>query len=148
MVDETKLIAFNGKMLGDQSHIEGKAMRRATIAGLAVILALGGTTQKSHAQDPSARCVWVGNEQMTTASARGLGLDIEDFNDVEATAFLKAFNAMPPKSHFVATRIFAAVGDDLAYVFFESGNDLCVTPSPLPRERYDALVNRARGNGA
>jgi hypothetical protein len=123
-------------------------MRRAIIAGLTMILAVGGPTQKARAQDPSARCVSVANEQMTIASAQGRGLDIENFSDVETVTFLKVFNAMAPASDFVATKMFAAVGQDRAYVFFESGEDLCVPPSPLSRESYDALVDQARGDGA
>jgi hypothetical protein len=123
-------------------------MRRATIASLTIVLAIGGATSKAYAQDPSARCVSVANEQMTIASAEGRGLDIEDFSEVEAAAFLKAFNATPPASNFVATKIFAAVGPDRVYVFFESGPDLCVPPSPLNRESYEALADKARGDGA
>ena len=67
---------------------------------------------------------------MTIASAQGRGLDIENFSEVETAAFLKAFNALKPESNFVATKMFAAVGRDRAYVFFESGKDLCTTPSP------------------
>ena len=122
-------------------------MRRVIIAGLTIILAIGGSTP-SHAQDPSARCVWIGNRQMTIASAQGHGFDIEDFSEVEATTFLKAFNAMPPESHFVATGMFAAVGPDRAYVFFESGEDLCTPPSPLSRASYEVLVKQAQGEGS
>jgi hypothetical protein len=103
---------------------------------------------KAYAQDPSARCVSLANEQMTIASARGRGLDIENFSVVETAAFLKAFNAQKPKSNFVATKMFAAVGRDRAYVFFESGKDLCTTPSPLQRAGYERLVKRAQGDGA
>ena len=69
-------------------------MRRA-IAGLTIILAIGGPTLKAYAQDPSARCVSVANEQMTIASAQGRGLYIENFSAPETLAFLKAFNATP-----------------------------------------------------
>jgi hypothetical protein len=123
-------------------------MLRRTIVGLTITLAIGGPTPKAYAQDPSARCVWVGNEQMTIASAQRHGLDIENFTEVETVAFLKAFNAMAPTSNFVATKIFAAVGSDRAYVFFESGKDLCTAPSPLPREVYEELAEEAHGSGA
>jgi hypothetical protein len=63
-------------------------------------------------------------------------------------AFLKAFNALKPESNFVATKMFAAVGRDRAYVFFESGIDLCTTPSPLHRPGYEKLAKRAHGDGA
>ena len=53
-----------------------------------------------------------------------------------------------PTSTFVATEMFAAVGHDRAYVFFESGKDLCTAPSPLPLRIYEALVQEARGDGA
>ena len=117
------------------------------IAGLTIVLTIGVLTPKAYAQDPSARCVWVGNEQMTIASAQGHGLDIENFSAIETVAFLKAFNAMAPKSNFIATKMFAAVGRDRAYVFFESGEDLCTAPSPLSRESYEALVEQAQGDG-
>ena len=117
------------------------------IAGLTIILAIAGPTPKAHAQDPSARCVWVGNEQMTIASAQGHGLRIENFTEIEAATFLKAFNAMAPASNFVATKVFVAVDRDRAYVFFESGEDLCTAPSPLSLESYEALVEQARGDG-
>jgi hypothetical protein len=120
-------------------------MFRTTIL---VLLAFGCPTLKAHAQDPSARCVSVANKQMTMASARGRGLDIQDFSQAETATFLKAFNAAPPNSNFTAAKMFAAVGDDRAYVFFESGEDLCTPPSPLPRRRYEAFVEQARGNGA
>lgn len=123
-------------------------MRRAIIAGLTVILAIGGPTLGAYAQDPSARCVSVANKQMTIASAQGHGLYIEDFSEVETATFLKTFNAMAPKSNFVAAKVFAAVGRDRAYVFFESGEDLCTAPSPLSRESYETLVEQARGNGS
>jgi len=123
-------------------------MLYGAITGLTIILAVGGWTTKVYAQDSSARCVSVANEQMTIASARGHGLDIEDFTEVETATFLKAFNALPPQSNFVATKIFAAVGPDRAYVFFESGEDLCTAPSPLTRASYDDLAEQAHGNGA
>ena len=123
-------------------------MRCAIIAGLTIILAIGGPVAIAHAQDPSARCVSVANERMTIASAQGRGLDIEDFSAAETATFLNAFNAMPPASNFVATKIFAAVGPDRVYVFFESGPDLCVPPSPLTRASYEALADKARGDGA
>jgi len=123
-------------------------MRRSIIAGLTIILAIDGPIAGAYAQDPSARCVSLGNEQMTIDSAQRRGLDIEDFSDVETVTFLKAFNAMPPASNFVATKIFAAVGPDRVYVFFESGPDLCVPPSPLTRESYESLADQARGDGA
>jgi hypothetical protein len=103
---------------------------------------------KAYAQDRSARCVPVENRQMTIASARGHGLDIENFSEVETAAFLKAFNALKPESNFVATKMFAAVGRDRAYVFFESGKDLCTTPSPLHRAGYKRLAKQALGDGA
>jgi hypothetical protein len=131
-----------------QNHIEEKIMPRAILAGLTIILAIGGPTMKAYAQDPSARCVSVANEQMTIASAQGRGLYIENFSMPETVAFLKAFNAMPPNSNFVATKMFAAVGGDRAYVFLESDKDLCTPPSPLSRESYDAFVEQAQGNGA
>jgi hypothetical protein len=118
------------------------------IFSLTMILAIGGLISKAYAQDPSARCVWVGNEQMTIASAYGRGLTIENFTEVETAKFLTAFNAMPPRSDFVATKIFAAVGHDRVYVFFESDKDLCTPPSPLSRASYEALVDEARGDGA
>jgi hypothetical protein len=117
------------------------------IAGLTITLAIGGSTPKVYAQDPSARCVSVANEQMTIASAQGHGLDIQNFSAIETVAFLKAFNAMAPKSNFIARKLFAAVGRDRAYVFFESGEDLCTAPSPLSRESYEALVEQAQGDG-
>ncbi len=120
---------------------------RWIILSLTMILAIGGPTSKASAQDPSARCVWVGNEQMTIASAYGRGLAIENFTEVETAKFLIAFNAMPPRSDFVATKIFAAVGGDRVYVFFESDKDLCTAPSPLSRASYEALVEKARGDG-
>jgi hypothetical protein len=138
-----EFLAFNGC----QDHIEEKIMRCATIAGLTIVLAIGGSTP-SHAQDPSARCVWVGNRQMTIASAQGRGLDIQTFSEVETATFLKAFNATPPESHFIATAMFAAVGDDRVYVFFESGEDLCTPPSPLSRATYEALAKQAQGEGS
>src|SRR5271154_5537245 len=118
------------------------------IFSLTITLAIGGPTSKAYAQDPSARCVWVGNEQMTIASAYGRGLTIENFTEVETATFLIAFNAMPPRSNFVATKIFAAVGRDQVYLFFESDKDLCTPPSPLSRASYEALVEKARGDGA
>jgi hypothetical protein len=118
------------------------------ILSLTMILAIGGPTSKAYAQDPSARCVWVGNEQMTIASAYGRGLTIENFTEVETERFLTAFNAMPPRSNFVATKIFAAVGRDRVYVFFESDKDLCTAPSPLSRDSYEELIEKARGDGA
>ena len=123
-------------------------MRGAIIAGLTIVLAIGVPTLKAHAQDPSARCVSVANEQMTIASAQGRGFYIENFSEPETVAFLKAFNAMPPNSNFIATKMFAAVGGDRAYVFFENGEDLCTAPSPLSRESYDAFVEKAQGDGA
>jgi hypothetical protein len=118
------------------------------ILSLTMILAIGGPTSKAYAQDPSARCVWVGNEQMTIASAYGRGLTIENFTEVETERFLTAFNAMPPRSDFVATKIFAAVGRDRVYVFFESDKDLCTAPSPVSRDSYEELIEKARGDGA
>ena len=118
------------------------------IFSLTIILAIGGPTSKACAQDPSARCVWVGNEQMTIASAQGRGLSIENFTEVETARFLTAFNAMPPRSNFVATKIFAAVGTDRVYVFFESDKDLCTAPSPVSRDSYEELIEKARGDGA
>ncbi len=118
------------------------------IFSLTIILATGGPTSKAYAQDPSARCVWVGNEQMTIASAQGRGFTIENFTEVETARFLAAFNAMPPSSNFVATKIFAAVGTDRVYVFFESDKDLCTAPSPVSRDSYEELIEKARGGGA
>ena len=103
---------------------------------------------KADAQDRSARCVPVESRRVTIASARGHGLDIENFSEVETAAFLKAFNAQKPESNFVATKMFAAVGRDRAYVFFESGKDLCTTPSPLHRAGYKRLAKQAQGDGA
>ena len=103
---------------------------------------------KVSTQDRGARCVPVENSRMTIASARGHGLDIENFSEVETAAFLKAFNALKPESNFVATKMFAAVGRARAYVFFESGKDLCTPPSPLSRESYAAFVEQAQGDGA
>lgn len=123
-------------------------MLRGIIPSLTIILAIGCPAPKAYAQDPSARCVWVGNEQMTIASAQGRGFDIENFTEVETVTFLKAFNAMPPTSNFEATKVFAAVGGDRVYVFFESGEDLCTAPSPLSRESYEALVEEVQGHGA
>ena len=120
-------------------------MLRVIIPGLTIILAIGGPISKTYAQDPSARCVSVENKQMTIASAEGRGLDIEDFTEAETTTFVRAFNAAPPTSAFVATEMFAAVGHDRVYVFFESGKDLCTAPSPLPLKIYEALVQEARG---
>jgi hypothetical protein len=122
-------------------------MFRGIIVGVTTILTIGGPISKAYAQDPTARCVSVANERMTVDSAQGHGLDIENFNEVESATFLKAFNAMPPKSNFVATKVFAAVGRDKAYVFFESGEDLCTAPSPLSLESYEALVEQAQGSG-
>jgi hypothetical protein len=85
---------------------------------------------------------------MTIASAYGRGLTIENFTEVETERFLTAFNAMPPRSDFVATKIFAAVGRDRVYVFFESDKDLCTPPSPLSRDSYEELIEKARGDGA
>ena len=118
------------------------------ILSLTIILAIGGPISKAYAQDPSARCVWVGNEQMTIASAQGRGFTIENFTEVETERFLTAFNAMEPRSNFVATKIFAAVGADRVYVFFESDKDLCTAPSPVSRESYEELIEKARGDGA
>lgn len=123
-------------------------MRRSIVAGLTIILAVSGPSLKAYAQDPSARCVSVANRQMTIDSAQGRGLYIENFSEPETVAFLKAFNAAPPNSNFIATKIFAAVGGDRAYVFFESAKDLCTAPSPLSPERYDAFVEQAQGHGA
>jgi hypothetical protein len=123
-------------------------MRRSIVAGLTIALAIGGPILKVCAQDPSARCVSVANEQMTIASARNRGFYIENFRADETLTFLKAFNATPPNSNFVATKMFAAVGGDRAYVFFESDKDLCTPPSPLSRESYDAFVEQAQRNGA
>jgi hypothetical protein len=129
-------------------HIEEKMMRRATIAGVTIILAVGDPSLKAYVQDPNARCVSVANKQMTIDSAQGRGLYIENFSEAETVAFLKAFNAASPNSNFIATKMFAAVGGDRAYVFFESAKDLCTAPSPLSRERYDAFVEQAQGHGA
>ena len=85
---------------------------------------------RAYAQDPSARCVSVGNEQMTIASAQGRDLAIENFSEVE-TAGPHRVQRMAPRSNFVATKIFAAVGGDRVYVFFESDKDLCTAPSPV-----------------
>jgi hypothetical protein len=123
-------------------------MHRTMIAGLTTIFVIGGPALRAYAQDPSARCVSLANEQMTIASAQGRGLDIENFSTVETLTFLKAFNAAPPISNFVATKMFAAVGRDRVYVFFESGKDLCTPPSPLSRAAYETLVEEAHGDGA
>jgi hypothetical protein len=123
-------------------------MRREIIAGLTALLAIGGLPLKASAQDPSARCVSIGNRQMTVASAQGRGLDIELFTGVETRTFLTAFNAMAPHSAFVATKMFAAVGRDRAYLFFESDKDLCTPHSPLSRASYETFVKRAHGDGA
>jgi hypothetical protein len=123
-------------------------MRRALIATLTITLGVGGPTLKAYAQDPSARCVSVANEQMTIASAHSRGFYIENFSEPETVAFLKAFNATPPNTNFIATKMFAAVGGDRAYVFFESGKDLCTPPSPLSRGSYDEFVEQAQGDGA
>ena len=122
-------------------------MHRAVLAGLTIILT-SGPTLKAYAQDPSARCVSVANEQMTIESAQGRGFYIENFSEPETVAFLKAFNATPPNSKFIATKMFAAVGGDRVYVFFESDKDLCTAPSPLSRGSYDEFVEQAQGNGA
>jgi hypothetical protein len=140
---------FSGPGSNDgQNHIVENIMPRPILAGLTIILAVGGPTLKASAQDPSARCVSVANEQMTIDSAQGRGFHIENFSEPETVAFLKAFNATPPNSKFIATKMFAAVGDDRAYVFFESDKDLCTPPSPLSRESYDAFVGQAQGDGA
>jgi hypothetical protein len=146
-------------------------MVRAIIGGLALVVATLGAAPanetidpnpfdaadhlqevlaapKADAQDRSARCFPVENRQMTIASARGHGLDIENFSEVETAAFLKAFNALKPESSFVATKMFAAVGRDRAYVFFVSGKDLCTMPSPLHRGGYKRLAKQAQGDGA
>src|ERR1700733_8305245 len=120
-------------------------MRRAILAGLTIILATGWPTLKAYAQDPSARCVSAANEQMTIDSAQGRGFYIENFSEPETVAFLKGFNATTPNSRCIATKMFAAVGGDRAYVFFESDKDLCTPPSPLSRESYDAVVGQAQG---
>lgn len=73
-----------------------------------------------------------------------MGFDVENFSEVETVTFLQAFNAIRPKSDFVATKIFAAVGRDRAYIFFENGKDLCAPPTPMPRASYEALVEQAR----
>jgi hypothetical protein len=142
------IAAFSDIALATADNDLETTMPRGIIPGLIIVLAIGGPTAKAYAQDPSARCVSVENEQMTIASARSRGLDIENFTEIETTAFLKAFNAAPPSSAFVAMKMFAAVGRDRAYVFFESGQDLCSPPAPLPRAIYGALVERARGEGA
>ena len=146
-------------------------MLRAIIAGLTLVVATFGAAPanetidpnavnaanqlrevlaapKVSTQDRSARCVPVENRQIAVASARGHGLDIENFSEVETAAFLKAFNALKPESNFVATKMFAAVGRDRAYVFFESGKDLCTTPYPLHRAGYKRLAKQAQGDGA
>jgi hypothetical protein len=123
-------------------------MPRRILAGLTIILTIGGPILRAYAQDPSARCVSVANKQMTIDSAQGRGLYIENFSEPETVAFLKAFNATPPDSKFIATKMFAAVGGDRVYVFFESDKDLCTAPSPLSRASYDELVEQTQGNGA
>jgi hypothetical protein len=85
---------------------------------------------------------------MTIDSAQGRGLYIENFSEAETVAFLKAFNATPPNSNFIATKMFAAVGGDRVYVFFESDKDLCTAPSPLSRGSYDEFVEQVQGSGA
>src|SRR4029077_4974655 len=106
-------------------------MPHAILAGLTIILATSGPTLKAYAQDPSARCVSVANKQMTIESAQGRGLYIENFSEPETVAFLKALNATPPNSTFIATKMFAAVGRYRAYVFLENDKDLCTPPFPL-----------------
>jgi hypothetical protein len=123
-------------------------MLRDIATGLMIVLAIGDQIPEAHAQDPAARCVSVEKRQTTIVSAQGRGFDIEIFSEVETAAFLRAFNALLPKSNFIATTMFAAVGADRAFVFFESGNDICTTPSPLYRAGYKRLVTRSRGNGA
>src|ERR1700722_15852019 len=146
-------------------------MLRSIIAGLTLVMATFGAAAanetidpnafdagdglqevlaapKADAQDQSARCFPVENRQMTIASARGHGLDIVNFSEAETPAFLKAINALKPESNFVATKMFAAVGRDRAFVFFESGEDLCTTPSPLHRAGYKRLAKQAQGDGA
>jgi hypothetical protein len=85
---------------------------------------------------------------MTIASAQGHGLYIENFSEVETLAFLKAFSATPPNSNFIATKMFAAVGGDRAYVFFESDKDLC-TPrnnkAVAVADRYDTDDHHRQG---
>jgi hypothetical protein len=177
MIDQAKTTQFIGKLLGDlggavivpMARIGGYSARRPaplpgarksarlsqsregamlqTVFGLTMVLAIGGPISSANAQDPTARCVAVGNEQMTIASAQGRGLAIENFSEVETPKFLAAFNAMAPISNFVATKIFAAVGADRVYVFFESDKDLCTAPSPLSPDSYEALVEKARGDG-
>lgn len=122
-------------------------MFHRAIAGLMTIVAIGGSTPEACAQDPSARCTSVANKRMTVASALSRGFDVENFSEVESVTFLQAFNAIPPKSDFVATKIFAAVGRDRAYIFFENGKDLCAPPTPMPRASYEALVEQARRDG-
>ena len=176
MIDDAKTTQFIGKLLGDLGGAFSVPMARMggyperwpaplpgarngarfspspegtmlrIIFGLTMILAIGGPASRAYAQDPSARCVSVGNEQMTIASAQGRGLAIENFSEVETAKF--AFNEMAPTSNFVATKIFAAVGGDRVYVFFESDKDLCTAPSPLSLDSYEALVEKARGDGA
>jgi hypothetical protein len=177
MIDDAKTTQFIGKLPGDlggafrvpMARMGGFSARRPAplpdapegarlssspegtmlriIFGLTMILAIGGPASRACAQDPTARCVSVGNEQMTIASAQGRGLAIENFSEVETAKFLTAFNAMAPTSNFVATKIFAAVGGDRVYVFFESDKDLCTAPSPLSPDSYEALVEKARGDG-
>ena len=177
MVDKAKMTRFIAKLLGDPGGAFSVPMARMggysergpasvpgarqgarlspspegtmlrIIFGLTMILATGGPASRAYAQDPSARCVAVANEQMTIASAQGRGLAIENFSEVETARFLTAFNAMAPASNFVATKIFAAVGGDRVYVFFESDKDLCTAPSPLTPDSYEALAEKARGDG-
>jgi hypothetical protein len=122
-------------------------MLRAIIPGLTIIAAAGGPISAAYAQDPSARCVSLENKQMTIASAQGHGFEIEDFAAAETAAFVRAFNAAPPTGAFVATEMFAAIGQDRVYVFFENGEDLC-SPPALSRASYEALIQAARGDGA
>jgi hypothetical protein len=55
---------------------------------------------------------------------------------------------MAPTGDFVATKIFAAVGSDRAYVFCESGEYHCTPPAPLSRASYEELAEEAHGSGA
>jgi hypothetical protein len=80
---------------------------------------------KAYAQDRSARCVPVENRQMTIASARGHGLDIENFGEVETAAFLKAFNALKPSNSL--RRKYSQRSAATVPTYSSSGKDLCTT---------------------
>jgi hypothetical protein len=123
-------------------------MFRRMMTGLTLVVATSELPSTASAQDPSAHCVSLEKRQTTIASAQGHGFDIANFSEIETAAFLRKFNAMSPKTSFVATKMFAAVGRDQARVFFESGADLCTAPFPLSRKGYERLAKLAQGDGA